>query len=153
MKNLKRLHIGTLNIDDHIDITDPSYDKDVWCRANDIKVKPGKYNCTVWLDEDEKVAQAEITHEKYTVSDSRNHFKYRQYIGVDSGMAGFFIDKPNYTADEWIKFCNSLGPRRPAAFLRKYSFWSASGWGDGSYDIYQKENAKGEIIALRIQYL
>ncbi len=41
--------VGTLNITaDEIDITDPSYDKDVWCRTRK-PITPGEYNCYVGI--------------------------------------------------------------------------------------------------------
>lgn len=43
---LNRYLIGTINIHDGaIDITDPGYDSDVWCRMSNVKVMPGVWNC------------------------------------------------------------------------------------------------------------
>ena len=32
----------------YVDITDPGYDKDTWCRMNDIKIVEGDYTCIIW---------------------------------------------------------------------------------------------------------
>lgn len=43
----KRL-IGKKYFEGAIDITDPCYDKDVWCRIT-ATVKAGTYECRVWM--------------------------------------------------------------------------------------------------------
>lgn len=48
MKKRNFTDVGYLSIDNgKIDITDPCYDRDVWCRVNDVEVVPGKYVCQI----------------------------------------------------------------------------------------------------------
>ncbi|MBQ6518404.1 MAG: hypothetical protein IJI14_06775 [Anaerolineaceae bacterium] len=32
---------------ENIDITDPCYSRDVWCRMNDVEIESGEYGCYV----------------------------------------------------------------------------------------------------------
>ena len=34
--------VDTMRIDNKIDVTDPSYDRDTWCRLNDVEMVPGE---------------------------------------------------------------------------------------------------------------
>lgn len=45
---LKRV-VGSMTIGDSVDITDPCYNRDVWCRLNDVSVTPGNYACVLWM--------------------------------------------------------------------------------------------------------
>lgn len=73
-------------------------------------------------------------------------------IGVDSGMAGFFPDKPDFNDKEWNDFCDNIALLKgPAYFKSDLGFWTNSGYGDGGYKVEAiKEN--NQIIALRILF-
>ena len=32
-----------------VDVTDPCYNRDVWCRMNDVAIKPGDYRCRYYM--------------------------------------------------------------------------------------------------------
>lgn len=49
---MRRKLIGRKHFEGVVDITDPCYDKDVWCRMN-AEVKSGTYDCRVWRQTDE----------------------------------------------------------------------------------------------------
>ena len=49
---MRRKKIGVMDFHGSVDITDPCYDKDVWCRMNDVKISDGEYACYVWLHTD-----------------------------------------------------------------------------------------------------
>ena len=70
-------------------------------------------------------------------------------IGVDAGLAGFFMNKPDYTDEQWTEFCESI--REGDAWIKDEGFFSSSGNGDGCYGVYAyKQN--GEITALEIRF-
>lgn len=47
---VKKITKGYVNIPNgKIDITDPCYNKDVWCRINDVQIKPGDYRCNYYI--------------------------------------------------------------------------------------------------------
>lgn len=44
-RKIKRVFAGTIQIKgDEVDVTDPCYDKNVWCRTK-VKIYPGTYEC------------------------------------------------------------------------------------------------------------
>lgn len=49
---MRRKKIGTMNFHGSVDVTDPCYDRDVWCRMNDVKIKQGEYDCYIWRHTD-----------------------------------------------------------------------------------------------------
>ena len=55
--------IGVREFGDTIDVTDPCYDDDVWCRLNDVKIVPGTYRCVIWEDNESVNAIKEMTEE------------------------------------------------------------------------------------------
>ena len=126
---------GTIELPNKIDITDPCYSKDVWCRINNFPIVPGTYECyTVEADNEEtggwgnRIARIGIRIDKAT------HYERKGSIGVDAGLAGFFIDKPDYTDDEWYKICDEMCDKKVS--LATDHFFSSSGYGDGGYDVY-----------------
>lgn len=40
---MRRKQIGVMDFHGSVDITDPCYEKDIWCRMNDVKIKAGTY--------------------------------------------------------------------------------------------------------------
>lgn len=157
---MRRKQIGVMDFHGSVDITDPCYEKDIWCRMNDVKIKAGTYACMVWHHT-----------EKGTYSDGRPYscelvgiigiylngniprqraMKEIGTIGVDSGMAGFFHDKPDYSDEAWSQFCDRV--RHGDAWLTEDGFYSCSGHGDGGYAVYAYEK-DGEITALEIRFL
>ena len=49
---MRKTKIGVMDFHGSVDITDPCYDKDVWCRMNNVKVSEGEYACYVWRHTD-----------------------------------------------------------------------------------------------------
>lgn len=172
---------GYLDLKDgRVDITDPCYNKDVWCRMNAVKVRPGIYRCRYYMgfsfEEDDKklckesemspemikkmesdcsrrcfVAEIQLKGRSFQLN-SRN-WKSIGKICVDAGMAGFFIDKPDFNDEQWDDFYSYIiGQKSSCAYLKpELGFWTESGYGDGTYEVYAiKEN--GEIIALKIEF-
>ena len=150
--------IGTKHFEGTIDITDPCYDKDVWCRMNAV-VKPGDYECRIWKqNESYKDGKGEI-HKWQTVRiigiyldgniPAAGSGETIGSIGVDAGLAGFFMNKPDYNDEQWNDFCESI--EKGHAWIKDEGFFSSSGDGDGSYDVvaYKKNE---EIVALEILF-
>lgn len=84
--------VGTLNITaDEIDITDPSYDKDVWCRTRK-PITPGEYNCYVGIGSNKnwgtRVYMLILLATDVDL-DSKGDVENVGTIGVDAGMAMF----------------------------------------------------------------
>ena len=98
-----------------LDVTDPCYDKDVWCRMT-VDIIPGVYDYEIITSDGRcrylsiKLEGAGNIRRGLVVGD----------IGVDAGLAGFFENKPDYDNDTWYKICDYLyeyydgGPRMVA---------------------------------------
>ena len=140
---MRKTKIGVMDFHGSVDITDPCYDKDVWCRMNNVKISEGEYACYVWRHTD-KGKYEDGTPYSYLLVGAigiyRNGDIPRQKdmeeigsIGVDAGLAGFFHNKPDYSDEEWGRFCDRVRngdacPRIPvqSAFLRPAAvLWSA----------------------------
>lgn len=157
---LSKEFIGRKHLGPKIDITDPCYDRDTWCRLNNIDIVEGEYDCYIWNSAESYEFDGE-KHEYTRVGrigiylDNYIPHKYELFkignIGVDAGLAGFFMDKPDYTDAEWTEFCNELG--MDDAWIRDEGFFSSSGYGDGYYPVYAANNNDGKIIAVEIAFM
>lgn len=98
---MRREKIGTMDFHGSVDITDPCYDRDVWCRMTDVKIRKGVYTCIAWHHKDKGTFD---NGEPYCydvigiigiyfdgVIPCQKDMKEIGSIGVDAGLAGFFI--------------------------------------------------------------
>ena len=156
-------NIGTHYFDERpVSVTDPCYDRDVWCAIHGLAFKPGNYQCVAWKGS-----------ERYKDSEGKMHtdtrvficgvylcgFDVRQeaaectrvgQIGVDAGLAGFFQDKPDYDDDAWDEFCRRIHGKE--YLITDEGFATSSGYGDGCYDVFAYYNDDGEIIGAEIRF-
>ena len=156
---MRRKTVGKKDFYGSVDITDPCYDKDVWCRMSDVVIKNGIYTCMVWYHTD----KGECDGEPYSyevvgiigihlngIIPLQKSMKEIGSIGVDAGLAWFFHNKPDYDDKRWIEFCDKL--RDGDAWIDEDGFYSCSGYGDGGYGVFAHEQ-NGEIDALEIRFL
>lgn len=153
---MERVNVGNKAFGKKIDITDPCYDHDTWCRINDLEIEAGLYRCYVIIADDsetngwgERVAEIGIELVGTTP------YKYERIgsIGVDAGMAGFFENKPDYKDEEWHMFCDCLDYKHNKYWLWHVGFFSDSGYGDGSYEVKVSRNSHGKVIAVKIVFI
>lgn len=151
--------VGTKHFGPKVDITDPGYDKDVWCRMNGVNIKEGEYRCALWTKCEYYRGPDEKRH-RYTtvcriaiylgeVPDEKDLVQIGS-IGVDAGLAGFFNNKPDYDQDAWNDFCNAISGKSWRIF--EDGFFSRSGEGDGMYNVYAEKDKNGEIVSLEIAF-
>lgn len=170
---LERNYVGQIHLGSVVDITDPCYDKDTWCRMQ-AEIKSGTYNCysyigeskgwgkRVWINQiviaDD--ADAAATEEKIRIGRS---WRTIGSIGVDAGLAGFFDRKPDFKDDDWQEICdwmfddcthnpNNVYESYIDNFDGKDGFWTESGCGDGVYTVHAIRNNKRQIVALEIRF-
>lgn len=161
----KFIKIGSWDIvSDVIDITDPSYDRNVWCRKSK-PITPGTYNCYVGIEE---TKFGEIVRELLLLSaqEERQSLSLKtERIGticVDAGLAGFFEGKPDYDDESWENLGNYL--LEPANGAQRHywledamsptkckCFFSFSGDGDGSYGIYAISK-DGKLVGYKLVF-
>lgn len=167
---MRRKTVGKLNFGNTVQVTDPCYSEDTWCRTT-IDVLPGEYTCLVWRNTDKYESGGRI------VTDTRvgvigiylngavppqKSMEEIGTIGVDAGLAGFFMKKPDYSDSEWDQFCNIVCEEvsgRMKDFwifddvINTVGFFSSSGYGDGVYPVYVAKNPNGEIYAAEIRFI
>lgn len=156
---MRRKKIGIMDFNGSVDITDPCYSKDVWCRMNDVKIKKGEYTCMVWHQTDKGEYDGKPYAHKVVgiigiyldgVVPAQKAMKEIGSIGVDAGMAGFFHHKPDYDDAAWAGFCKRVS--HGDAWMIEDGFYSTSGYGDGGYGVFAHQQ-DGEITALEIRFL
>lgn len=165
---LKTEKIGTIEFaGNEIDITDPCYDKDVFCRAR-RKILPRRYDCYVEtgkIDGYRIVCTLTILTKSVDLGDKTLRARKEGYIGVDAGVAGFFENKPDYDDSDWNKICSYIYPKTAASGtahpdiwlvdestpLKCRGFFSQSGYGDGMYAFYRLTSG-GEFAGYKIKF-
>ena len=148
MKKFGRKYFGEM-----VDITDPCYDKDTWCRMTK-RIVPGDYEL-LYNEEDEgawgtRVSEIAIFNEKYNFADTS--VSYLGTIGVDAGLAGFFNNKKDYNDSEWMEFCEKLR-NHSNVWDFDDGFFSESGYGDGEYSVWAYRTADDKIVGISITFI
>lgn len=153
--NINNFHFdGTIEMTENIEVTDPCYDKDVWCRLNVKNCVPGTYQCYNNFDPDERrIMQSMIIHQDFVEDFLNTKEKEIGSIGVDAGLAGFFKNKPNFSDEAWQKFCLNVMWKVGNFYSEKESkgYFTESGYGDGVYPVYAHVK-NNKVFALRIDF-
>lgn len=156
---MRRKKIGVMDFHGSVDITDPCYNKDVWCRMNNVKIKDGNYDCLVWYHTDKGEYDGKPYCYKVVgiigiyldgIIPAQKSMKEIGSIGVDAGLAGFFHNKPDYDDAAWKGFCDRI--HNGDAWMTEDGFYSFSGYGDGGYGVYAAEQ-NGEVVGLEIRFI
>lgn len=143
------VNAGHIKLSGKVVVSDPCYDRSVWCMATDIAVKPGLYTTYIFRkDEKEwgvRVAAIMAIHTDYSGSLKKDWEPYECCIGVDSGQCGIFDDAV-YPAtessggeygdeDSFYGECCKLTLSEEQGGILKFrnGIVSSSGYGDGSY--------------------
>lgn len=137
-----------------INITDPCYAKDVWCRFNRT-LPSGQYECEIDRVQG-RVSVIRILSKPY------NGSKLVGHIGVDAGLAGFFVNKPDFSNEAWHELCGKMFNDSEITTSEDNvyiydgedwkGFWSESGWGDGGYPVYELYY-EGSPVGLEIEFI
>ena len=166
MKNQIK-NAGSIELSGKVIISDPCYDRSVWCMATDVAVKPGKYVIYIAMkDEKEfgmRVAALMAVHTDHIQSIKKDWEPYGCCVGVDSGQCGIFDDTV-YPADEksggeyddensfYGECCKlTLGDDQSGILGSGKGVVSSSGYGDGSYELLCQYH-EGERVALMVDY-
>ena len=184
IKTTKLKYRGIMNIaSGAIDITDPCYDDDTWCRMNNVKIKPGKYNCfTSALAGDAAKEHGEVIMTMVFAHEDVDPRKIKRLeydllgeVGVDAGLMSISESgvKPNYTDPEWFevtdkffRFKDELEEAmvsselsiNPPAGKESKQFWATSGFGDGEYRVlgahtYDPDNSDAAPDVILIDFM
>lgn len=161
----KMIKVGQIRVKNQVQVTDPCYDDDTWCRTTVKDMAPGLYDCFAEFCFDgwgyQRVSKARIVlaegdcvpELKDRIKNGRS-WRYEAEIGVDAGIAGFFSDsKPNFSDQEWSELCNWMAlederhkempetGHKDDWYIEHFDqtdsdgFWTRSGYGDGGYPV------------------
>ena len=154
-----KIYKGTITFtEDVLDVTDPCYDKGVWCRST-LPIKPGEYE---WQAVENTGSYGTRIHSLSIFQRgamlARNRGKTVARIGVDAGLAGFFENKPDYNDEEWEEICDLLKDKKVCVAEKENPFkcvgiCSESGYGDGEYAVVELHDVEGHWAGYRIIYI
>lgn len=129
-------------------VSDPSYERGVFCQGKITNVKKGKWLAFTETQEDGRVAELQVEHD--SCCDPFSEWNKCDFeVGVDSGMAGIFdsiVYKNNLNEDFLVK-SGEMAVVIPGGTL------SSSGYGDGSYTAYCARSFDKEVIAVKIVFI
>ena len=160
-----------------VEITDPCYPKEYELTRDRIAmpIKTGDYECVTW----KHIEDGDFHHERVMiigiylngVEPDINTAEIVGTIGVDTGTAGFFMNKPDYTDEEWERRCrrdfesipgcyelpwvelmhkvHEAGIVSQDVYVSDEGFESCISWGDGGYDVIGYKE-KGKFVAFEI---
>ena len=144
-----------LKAGDVITVTDPCYDRDSTGQT-DVHLPVGEYEC--YYDEvnegcwGNRVARIAIVQKgkDYELDMDRYVEHCVGSAPVDAGLCGFFINKPDYDDEAWMKFCDNLD-NDVNTYHTDEGFFTSSGYGDGEYDISIIDC--GGVIGLMVTFI
>jgi hypothetical protein len=141
---------GSIVLGNNVDITDPSFDEDVWCRINNFPIQAGEYECYVLMADDietggygNRVARIGIRTQY-----EGDHYERKGIIGVDSGLAGFFNCDNKLIYDDIVE----NHPAGEDVFIYDNAFVSSTGYGDAGYEVWAGYS-DGEIVDIYIEFI
>ena len=146
-----------------MDVTDPCYDRDTWCRTT-VPLPPDAYTAFVTYSDQgewgERVAASGICKDLMLRHASCAYFKPAGKVGVDAGLMGFFVDKPDYSDDEWSRMIDEMrayadahGGKWPNVWTKDGGFMTSSGFGDGEYPVFLITDASGNAVGVMVVYI
>ena len=134
---------------DVVTVTDPCYDRG---SGAEIHVPVGRYQAFYEkVDEGDwgiRVSRCAIAPEGCDTWDVEHAHRVRtSSVGVDAGLCGFFVNKPDYDDAAWDAFCDMLtkadeqyekdtGRKYKNVYHTDEGFFTSSGYGDGEYNVH-----------------
>ncbi len=150
-------------------ITDPCYEKGIWCQERAENVKKGTWSAYIKKTNDqlfgERISELIAVHDDFDIEEM-NFEKHSNNIGVDSGQAGIFDEKyykddsivkdnmlSHIRSDEkWYSMCCKQSLSEEQAGVVLFGCVSSSGYGDGNYSHYVCF-VNDEIVAVKIIFI
>jgi len=163
-------HIGNFTVTSgKLIVSDPCYDRDVWCMGELSNVQNGEWEAFVVVSNEgdwgNRIAELIIRHtSRPDIEDIDIDRPTSFHVGVDSGQAGFFCDSiyPHGDCGEYDdlssfygRACDkTLNTSEQAGIVDNAGVVSSSGFGDGSYDCYVHHDSEtGKIVAASIVFI
>lgn len=137
-----------------VDITDPCYDDNVWCRINSLKIKSGTWKIENWVADGRTFALVLYNLDYWNRLEHLPLAKIGN-VGVDAGMCGVFENKPNYNETEWLELCDVVHDEKLTTNAPEFKckgVCCCSGYGDGYYPVLGKTYDTDEYVYLEIKF-
>lgn len=162
-------------------VSDPCYETSTWCSGQVEGARTGKWTAFVKRGELEdwglRVAELAVFSGRLSPKSRLNWNPVKFEVGVDSGQAGIFdlahyrnkmsvtpADFPSRTEENaWVfdrlkddpfyAACCAHTSCIAGAGVLRFGAVSSSGIGDGGYDAFVARNDKGEVVAVKIEFL
>lgn len=155
---------GKIKLGHRVVVSDPCYQKGVWCAGTLDNVKPGLYevevsymDCGNW---GRRVSMIKVLHEDYSGIPVGFNDTGQFEVGVDSGCAGIYdaeyFDKYHVSEvdNEWLEMAfEATDGKDRCGTLDDMCVISASGFGDGGYECYITRDRKDRIISIGIVFI
>lgn len=157
--------IGKIRIDGNITISDPCYEPGIWCAFQE-RALPGWYKCFVEVQDipvwGERIASMTAVREDFVDDYKLLPFYDVDRVGVDSGQMGIYdsdyfaenqVDNDYDNPESWYRqVCDVTLSDTQAGIMDQQGFVSASGYGDGSYNVIAFES-NGDIVAIKVEFI
>jgi hypothetical protein len=166
-KKLGSINAGYIELSGKVVVTDPCYNRNVWCMVKDIAVKPGMYAAYIVKSDEQdfgvRVACIMVVHESYADLLRTEWEPLHNNVGVDSGQCGIFDDTvypaeddaPGSYDDEstfYGECCQlTLSDESGGVMKNRKGVVSSSGFGDGVYELLCQYH-EGERVALMVDF-
>lgn len=174
------IKLGRKKFDKVLEVTDPCYNAGSYGELMVRNISPGEYLIVCEINEESDgnlITMLALLNTDYfselTWDDtiSAPEWDCLGSIGVDSGLAGFFNDKPDYSQPEWVELTNELyGEKKPnkvkvllpkelsplesSVYETQEGVFCNTGIGDGCYPLSTlfKDNDKDSVIGVRLDF-
>lgn len=164
--------VGEIELDDVVSISDPCYDRNVWCRTTLKHVKTGNwfvYACIDTLNAwGKRCYILELSHESTKAFCEKQWIKYGE-VGVDSGTMSVFNDRyyrringsiEDFESDQnakeiFLEQCYQLADKYVGVFNvdgKAVGVVCSSGVGDGIYPLYVHLDEFAQYDAIKISF-
>ena len=157
--------IGTLELTNHVTVTDPCYTPNIWCAKQLVIVKPDRYTAYVrYTDNENRIAELRLIPESRSVDEFDLEWTNIGSAAVDSGTMTItdteYFESFSKTEDRneaWNKIYATYYSGRDehgnvCHIIPDKAIVVSTGYGDGMYYI-DAVIEDDEIVALRIIFI
>lgn len=165
--------VGEIELDNVVSISDPCYDRNVWCRTTLKHMKTGNWFVYACLDTlnawGKRCYILELFHESTRAFCEKQWIKYGE-VGVDSGTMSVFNDgdyrrkngsSEDFESDQnaketFLEQCYQLADKYVGVFNvngKAVGVVCSSGIGDGSYPLYVHLDEFAQYDAIKISFM
>lgn len=153
-------YLGEITLGKHVHISDPCYDRSVWCRVQLENMVPGAYRVyTIHNDDDNRVHMLLLLNaEKYDPWQFFVRWKMGGNVSVDSGQMGVFDDSIYPKEEETGEFddvttfygkcCHATLSNQQEDLIDGAGAVTSSGWGDGTYSFFTNDTVRKNAILI-----